>query len=730
MRICLISAATITDFGEHADAPRIRESSEHPPLGILTLAAILREQSATPAVLDLNRLYYEYLDDTRAPSDGDFCAYAASRISPGFDVIGLSTICSSYPLTIRLAERLKQVYPGTMIMLGGPQASVVDVSTLQAFPFVDLIVRGEADETLPRVLHAGVRSPALALIPGITFRSGGSVVRNPEGPVVTDLDALPFPAFDLVPGMEPSYFSLEIGRGCPFACTFCSTNDFFRRRFRLKSPETILAQMKRASLEYRATSFDLVHDMFTVDRKRVAAFCRTMLDSGEKFRWGCSARTDCVDDELIELMYRAGCRSIFFGVETGSPRLQRAIEKDLDLEEAAARIRQCTSAGITTTVSLITGFPEETVDDMWQTVSFLMDAARYEFAEPQLHIVAPLAGTPLHNRFRGRLLRDDVYSDMSYQGWKQDESDKDLIDSFPDIFANFFGVPAPALDRARLKRLRGFVLRAVERFRWVTVALHQSRGGIQAVFEAWEEMFPPQVMDGAEWERYYASADFRMDFTQFVQSRYLCGAESDGALEALLRLGESVSADRPDRYPVPAAGMHEGPAKRPPRLIVPLLRPEVRIFDLDVDLRAILDSLRRGNGLPAPAMSRITLATRTGVRHATDIMELTPLSASFLKLCDGRALDSVAAGLEIDGELESLGREQVAALTFQELCRQRLLTWRIGSKRSWPAAQRGRLPAVTAPAQSAALRLPSRRSAGKAVHPDPGECRGPAAATP
>jgi radical SAM superfamily enzyme YgiQ (UPF0313 family) len=700
MRVCLISAATVTDFGEDADSERIRETAGYPPLGVLTLAAILREKSFTPAVVDLNRLFYEYLGDGNARAEDDFCAYAAGRIPAGFDVIGLSTICSSYPLTIRLAERLKKAYPETTIMLGGPQASAVDVPTMQAFSFIDLIVRGEADETLPLVLRTGVRSPALALTPGITFRSGGSVVRNPEGPVVTDLDTLPFPAFDLQPGMDTlASFSLEMGRGCPFSCTFCSTNDFFRRRFRLKSPETILAQMRRAKREYDATKFDLVHDMFTVDRKRVAAFCQTMLDSGENFLWGCSARTDCVDDELIELMYRAGCRSIFFGVETGSPRLQRLIEKDLDLEGAAARVRRCSTMGMSTTVSLITGFPEETGQDMWQTVSFLVNAARHELVDPQLHIVAPLAGTPLHQRFRGRLLLDDVYSDMSYQGWSLDRGDRSLIASFPDIFCNFYGVPAPALHRARLKHLRAFVMRVLERFHWIAAALHQSRGGIQAVFEAWEQASPAQIMDGEGRERYYASAQFRMDFEGFVRSTFMRGDESDGSLEALLLLGESITARGPD----PTAT-----AKRRPGSIVPLLRPEVRIFDLDVDIGPIIESLRRGDGLPRPSLRRVTLATRTGRPHATHIVELSPLCASFLKLCDGRTLEEVAKHMEFDAELESMGRAQVAAVTFEELCRQRFLT--------------------TAPAQSAASRLPSRRSADKAIRRGPGARRESAAA--
>jgi radical SAM superfamily enzyme YgiQ (UPF0313 family) len=721
MRICLISAATVTDFGESAVSKRVRDIAEHPPLGILTLGAILREHLATPLILDLNRIYYEYLAVAGARPAVDFCRWACSRVPAGFDVIGLSTICSSYPLTIRMAEQLKRDHPNAAVILGGPQASAVDTATLQAFPFIDLIVRGEADETLLQVLRTGVRSPALALVPGITFRSGRSVVRNPEGPVVLDLDALPFPAFDLLAEISPQtelpfFFPIEMGRGCPFACTFCSTNDFFRRRFRLKSPQAVLAQMARVRAEYQVNRFDLVHDMFTVDRKRVTAFCEAVLESGEQIEWGCSARTDCVDDELIELMYRAGCRSLFFGVETGSPRLQRAIEKDLDLEQAAARIKTCSSAGINTTVSLITGFPEETEEDMWQTVSFLLDAARYELVEPQLHVVAPLAGTPLHNRFRGRLLLDDVHSDMSHQGWTQEDSDRDLIASFPDIFSSFYGVPAPALDRSRLKRLRGFVLHALGPFRWVAVAVHQSRGGIRAFFEAWEEEFPPSARSGDEWARYYASADFGRHLAGFVRGRYMSGSEA-GSLEALVQLAEGLSRVEPDTVhanddphspPVPRQTAGRASAAE----IVPMLGDGVRLLDVEADVSEIFKQLRRGDGLPLPSAHRVTLATRNGKGTGTDIVELTPLSASFLKLCVGQTLDEVAAGLKIDGELEALGREQVAALTFQELCRQRLLTWGLSSQ-----------------AQSARQRLPSRRSTGKAVHQDPGGHRGSAAAT-
>src|SRR5262249_8992500 len=134
--------------------------------------------------------------------------------------------------------------------------------------------------------------------------------------------------FIFFPGVRHCrHFPLELGRGCPFSCTFCSTNDFFRRRFRLKSPAHMIAEMRRVKETYGIDSFELVHDMFTVDRKRVVEFCEALIASQEEFTWGCSARTDCVDEELIAFMARAGCRGIFFGIETGSRRMQRIIDK-------------------------------------------------------------------------------------------------------------------------------------------------------------------------------------------------------------------------------------------------------------------------------------------------------------------------------------------------------------------------------------------------------------------
>ena len=627
MRICLVSSPTVTEFDSRvADTGAVRLISEQAPIGILTLAAILRQHGITVEVVDLNRTYYRYLRSAAYRRRADFCSFVARDFaSRSFDVWGFSTICSTYPLTIRIARELKRSHPQSVVMLGGPQASVVDAATLWAFPFIDFIVRGEADETLPLLLAALPDMRRFGEIPGVTFRSGGSIVRNPNAPVVLDLDKLPMPAFDQYPKLGKCYaVPLELGRGCPFACTFCSTNDFFRRRFRLKSPARVIEQMRTIHRAYGNTRFELIHDMFTVDRKRFVEFCEALLASGEQFQWHCSARTDCVDDELIAWMARAGCASIFFGIETGSARLQRLVDKNLDLGEAASRVACAARRGIDTTVSLITGFPDETKDDLRDTVGFLMDAARFDAAKLQLHLLAPLAGTPIYEQYRGRLEQADILSDISYHGWHQDSADREIIRAHPDIFPNFYSVPT-SLDLAYIKELRDFIQNSILRCRWLVVALHQDSGGLLEVFDAWlswlQENRPTrQESSGAGEEPYYARGEFSRDLLKFVRNRYLGRARNRGPLSALLNFELALDQE---------------PSKPGKRAGAPRLAAGVRVMRLGADYHRILDCLRNHEPLSAVPASRVSIATREIGNQKLEVSRLSPLSAQLLAACNG-----------------------------------------------------------------------------------------------
>ncbi|HEV2964102.1 MAG TPA: radical SAM protein [Candidatus Angelobacter sp.] len=648
MKVCLISAPTANQFDNRSvgemDAARIM--GELAPVGILSLAAVLEAKGLQPEVVDLNRVYYSWLNDSNR-NRTDFCSFAGDYFARrDCDFFGFSTVCSSYPLTLRISAEIKRVHPKSVVALGGPQASVVDVSTMRAFPWIDLVVRGEAEQTLPDLVDALTAHSSLAAIPGITFRQGREdeeIVRNPDAPLILDLDALPFPAFHLFPDVRfCRHFPLELGRGCPFACTFCSTNDFFRRRFRLKSPAQMIADMRRVKQTYGTNSFELVHDMFTVDRKRVVAFCEALLESKEEFYWGCSARTDCVDEELIALMARAGCRGIFFGIETGSSRMQKIIDKGLELNDSAERVRSCDKFKINTAVSLMAGFPEETMDDLRNTAAFFVDSLRYDHADPQLSILAPLADTPIQKQHKDSLILNDDVADMSYRGWQQEPQDHAMIAGHPEIFSSFYSVPLPFLERELLKELRDFLLNGMRAFRRLLLGLHQDSGNVVDVFQQWQEWRTKNGIHFSNSDRtaYYAQSAFAADFLRFVRQHYIPAAsKAPLAITALTEYEAALLGGNPEA-PIDDTRHHqEQPSYDLEELVSPDSRPQllpgVSVVKVPADYQEIIRRLRQRSSLNDIPDHPVKLAIRRAPPGPAEVRQLSPLSAELLGLCEG-----------------------------------------------------------------------------------------------
>ncbi|MEO8255882.1 MAG: radical SAM protein [Acidobacteriota bacterium] len=668
--MCLVTALTVADF---IDPDLIVDAHVNTgaQLGVLTLAALLRDRGHAPVVVNLDDLFFEFIgrsDRRRAtPADGgpqhlgekttrskSFFAFVAAQLRPGdFDVFGLSSICSSYPLTLRLANAIKRSNPLCTIVGGGPQASVADVATLRAFPSVDIIVRGEADDTFPTLLHHLAHPDAAwQRLGGITFRRGDEIVRNPNAPVVENLDRLPLPAFDLDSRLrQRGGVHLEIGRGCPFACTFCSTNDFFRRNFRLKSPARMVADMSAIHKEYGLRYFSLVHDMYTIDRKEVMAFCEAMLASGEGLTWGCSARTDCIDDELLALMARAGCTGIFFGIETGSQRLQQVINKQLDLAEAKERIACADRHGINTTVALIVGFPEETRDDLRDTIHFFVDSLRYDHVEPQCSLLAPLAATPIYEQHRDHLIFDDLFSDMSHQSWQQDPVEAALIKAHPAVFPNFYAIPMAHLDRREVKDVVDFVTYLATWFRWLPVVLLQDSGDLLLVFERWRrwraERSPVDTDEQIGWTPYHSHRRFHTDLLEFVHACYLPEmARANAAVRAVARAEQATI-----HQPQPAS------AEATDRLTdstVAYCADGLCVVDVEVDYKELIECLRNRTDLDAIG-SRNTTIVFSRNEATLNVWQLPALSAALLRLCDGHRTvgevvrECAALGMDVDG---------------------------------------------------------------------------------
>ena len=649
--ICLITALTVADFID-PDLTAGAHSTTGAQLGVMTLAALLRQRGFEPTVIDLDTLFLDFVKDDRSrpsiqrdraartPSEREeihsdlFFPFLATRLRAlSLDVVGLSSICSSYPLTLRLAEEVKRLNPRAVVIIGGPQASVVDVATLRAFPCVDVVVRGEADDTFPRLLQlVENRDARWESLPGITFRRGDRLIRNPSGSVVEDLDRLPLPAFDLDARIRSrGGIHLEIGRGCPFACSFCSTNDFFRRNFRLKSPLRMIADISAIKREFGVSYFSLVHDMYTIDRKKVVEFCEAILASGEQFTWGCSARTDCVDDDLLALMAKAGCTGIFFGIETGSKRLQQVINKKLDLVEALKRIECTDRLGIHTTVALIVGFPEETRDDLRDTIHFFIDALRFDRAEPQCSLLAPLAATPVYEQHKHHLIFDDIFSDMSHQSWQQDPVEAEMIKAYPAIFPNFYAIPTVDLDRQYVKDVMDFATYLATWFRWLPVALLQDFGDLLIIFERWQqwrlERRPSETDEDTGWTPYYSHRRFHREFLEFVRTCYLTEMATARAAVSAAASAECVPV-RDTRTPI------VNHVEDLSETAVPYLLDTSVVIDLEVDYKDLIDSLKSKRDLNMVAVRDTAIVYGT-TGDRLDTWQLPPLSAALLRLCDG-----------------------------------------------------------------------------------------------
>lgn len=596
-----------------------------PPLGVLSLAAHLRD-SFPVSIVDLDYLW------RRAACDHP--VFQRSVVEEVFathpDVLGFSSISGSYPLTIRLAERCARLLPEATIIFGGPQATVTDIATMDAFPFVDLILRGEADDSFPALVAALAANSPTALAPGLTFRDRSRIRRNPNGPALLDMDRLPLPAFDLVPHIgELTALPLEIGRGCPFSCTFCSTNDFFRRRFRLKSPAHVLDEMNRLHSTWGVTSFGLVHDMFTVDRHRVVAFCETMIAAGSPYKWSCSARTDSVDVDLLRQMQRAGCRNVFFGIETGSRRMQRVIDKDLDLDVARAVLRESNALEVHADASLIIGYPQETREDLRDTVNFFADAMLMPWIDPQLNVLSPLAATPITDQYRDQLTLDENWEQISENGTLQDPVDRLMITSHPDIFPNFYAFPFYT-DRAMLRRLRDFLFYGLVRCGGLMRALYLHTRDMLAVFDEWDRSCPNR---STTW---FGCPEFVQRLISFSEAHY----PSDPSITATASFYRSANAI--------FAGRRNPPNTSEPYLA---LAENAVVFDSTCDISAILEALASGNPPePETFVTPVTVVVRLIARNRAQIMRFPPVTLDLLRHAEkGSTLAEIERDIEDRG---------------------------------------------------------------------------------
>ncbi len=291
--------------------------------------------------------------------------------------VSFYTLWPYYHSMLRIARQIKQAMPEILVVMGGPQASATAQATMESMEQVDYICTGEGENTVVPFFNAVLRGNEenIPSIPGLYYRENGEIKYNDIEIPLCDLSTLPRWERSLLAGEEEAdigsdtyFMPIEAGRGCPFNCTFCCSSHFWKRAYRLKTPAQIVEDIKYFNKTFGIKSFNFAHDAFTVNQAGVYEVCEEIIASGLDIKWKCTSRIDCITKELALKMKQAGMTSISFGIETGSQRMQKLINKNLNLRDAGELISFLLQNDIQVTLFFMYGFPDETEQDLNDTM--------------------------------------------------------------------------------------------------------------------------------------------------------------------------------------------------------------------------------------------------------------------------------------------------------------------------------------------------------------------------
>jgi anaerobic magnesium-protoporphyrin IX monomethyl ester cyclase len=338
----------------------------------------------------------------------DFCTSGESPDYFKYDLVGISTDTTRHNKAMEIARRAKEA--DCIVVMGGPHPCYIDEEIL-ASPWVDFIVHGEGEETLLellKTLEGGGKD--WEGIQGLSFQRDEEVVRTPPRPFIQDLDSLPIPARHLI-DMD-LYRKTKFGdraitpvvtsRGCPTNCNFCSSSSFFGRRWRVRSPDSVVEELEELYNKYGFGAVAFVDDNFTLSPERVVAISERIIRKGLDIWWWNFSRAENIvkNEEILEVMKRAGAKTIYIGVESANPQTLTELGKKMDLDTVVRAVEMLKRHGFEIFASYILGSPRDKAKDIHETIRF---AKRLDTNVAQFSILTPYPGTALYEELKERI---------------------------------------------------------------------------------------------------------------------------------------------------------------------------------------------------------------------------------------------------------------------------------------------------------------------------------------
>lgn len=344
------------------------------PLGLAYLAAALEEKGIAVEVYD-------------AWGEGGGLADIADqcwKVRP--DIVGITMMSPTYGASMQVVDVVHRCCDA-IIVVGGPHPSALPEQCLKDNAHIDFVVIGEGEEVLPKLVKilSDGDTDQLNGLDGVAFRmEDGSIVNNGRAPRITNLDEIPFPARHLFPvrrykshppfGKRKPYMTVITSRGCSYQCTYCS-KAIFGRRFRARSPENVIAEIKFLKEKFAVRELHFYDDDFTMDMKRAERICDLLIQERVSVSWSCTTRVNLVTKDLLAKMKKAGCWLICYGVESSDPEILKRVKKGYTVEQINAAFSWTRDAGIKTVGFFMLGLPGETEKTMRGTIDFSLNLA-------------------------------------------------------------------------------------------------------------------------------------------------------------------------------------------------------------------------------------------------------------------------------------------------------------------------------------------------------------------
>lgn len=297
-------------------------------------------------------------------------------------VVGITCNTSERINMVNIARKIKEINNEIIIVVGGVHVSVTAEQALQEIKELDIIVRGEGERVISELCNKIENNEDWTNVKGITFRNNGKIVSN-QREFIEDLDSLPLPARELFDNDKYKYripfidadnnvTGIITSRGCPGRCRFCSGRVFWKGLFRFRSPKEIVDEMEYVLKQYpKYDGFWVFDDNFYAVKNNAIAICKEIKRRKLDIIWGCSGRADMLSEEIAKEMSEAGCKMISIGVESGSNRVLKAMEKQTDLKTIKKAVGIIKKYGMIPRGTFIFGWPDEEWWDVFKTLNVM-----------------------------------------------------------------------------------------------------------------------------------------------------------------------------------------------------------------------------------------------------------------------------------------------------------------------------------------------------------------------